>query len=355
MRKLLVGAILPVLAAAVFFVPQKAFAGDADCSPLPAGITDLSEYAGDDTGVPEGTFLGVYGGTIGEEYTFDCAVTDGGEPAMVVITGGDLVSWEYNDSTQRVEVVVDFTGYDENIEFGAPASLSAQYASPDPFGLAIVWPAATEEDFGPPAEMIGSWMATNTNSWNLIPPEEDAPFFGFELNGPAGSTIFFHMFITDETIAYLGALQGKELEVGDLALYLGEEQASVNITEVEGGALVEITIVFKQFATNIGAASSTVGKEVTVRKKAPISLAAKKAHIKKGKRTRLYGWTRVGNKNVYLAKRLKKSDPWRRIKAKKSGGKGYFQFWVHPKKTAYFRAKVKLKKKQLAKQKITVS
>lgn len=346
MKKAIFGAILPLFAVGLMVAPNTAVAGEVDCA-LPEGVTDLSEYGGGGD-APEDAWLGVYSGTRGETYSFECDVTDGGEPAMVVITGGDLVSWEYDEAFEEIHIEMDFTGYAEGIEFGPPEGQAAVAGPPetvDPFGVAVIWPESGEDD-GLPEELIGAWMATNTNDWNLLEPTEENPFFGFDLNGPAGEDIFFHMFIPDETVALLEELAGENINFNNLALFIGNEQATMNLKKVAGGVMVEINITFSEFQTVARtAATATVAKRVKLGKQKPISLAAKKTKVKKGTRTKLYGWVKKGPRRVVLARKNKGSRHFVRVKVKRSKDNGHFTFWIRPKKTNIYRVITKIQGK----------
>lgn len=119
------------------------------------------------------------------------------------------------------------------------------------FGIAFV-PAETKTSDGPPEEMKGSWMSTNISPeyWELVPPDEDDPGFGYKLSGPEGEQGFFQMFIPAAMIDYLSSAYGETLSAEDHAVFNDGEQASLDIESGQGGAFVSILVNFQKLTQN---------------------------------------------------------------------------------------------------------
>ncbi|MDP3970193.1 MAG: hypothetical protein Q8P90_00670 [bacterium] len=356
MKKLL--SILFSLVVAIFAIPAVANAGTAELVNINPTATDLSQYGGT-SDVPAGTHLDVFGGVIGTQYT--AVYTVDAEPAMVVLVGAEeLQPWVYDANAGTLTVYVDFTGFAEGIEFGAPSAnldfdIPEIPTSPDPFSIAVVWP--DDAGNGLPSEMIGTTMATNTDTWNIIPPDENDANFGFELSGPAGSTVNFYMFIPQAVIDLLSSYSDTTLNIEDLAVSLNDEQATLAVTEntERGGADVDISVLMSETKTVISSLSaSTAATSITVARKKPVSIAATKGTIKKGKYTKIFGWIRSGKKDkrVTLWKKVKGTDTFVKFKSLRTNKKGKYSHRMKPGKTQVIKAKFKTK---VAKKKITVN
>lgn len=277
----------------------------ADCTITPSGPTLL-----DGTVPPqEGVELYIYA-TAGTDvtYTAECDATE--NPASVVVLPATVTSVDYNSTTKKVTIVFVNKNYIEGSNVPAPPGTTT-------FSIALVSAVADGQD-GPPAAMAGSWMATNippvgvdpsgAGGWELIPPSEDDPFFGYTLNGPDGSTGFFKMFIPDSMLQYVEDLINQEsptpvdLTWDDMAVFNDNQQASLEFTEVAGGVLVDIFLLFEQGANTfpdsdteeavVAAAQSGggVNKSVTVGEAADVSLAADDSKPSKRQTVKLFGW-----------------------------------------------------------------
>lgn len=267
------------------------------------------------------------------EYTFECDVTE--QPASVVVLPAEMESVVYDNATGKLAVTFVNTDYIEGSNVPAPPGTTT-------FSIAVI--PADPAGTGVPVEMRGSWMATNippfgldmsgAGGWELLPPDEEDPFFGYRLNGPEGSTGFFKMFIPDSMKQLLEDLVNAEsptpvtLEWSDLAVFNDDQQASMSITEQAGGALVDIQVTFTEGTTDIPdnqepalfklrTTTGGVDKEITVGKAKPISLTASNVKPTKGTLLSLYGWVQ----NCQPGEKLKLTSANAFKLAKSKGGK----------------------------------
>lgn len=325
--------------------PGRAITGEL-VSITPEPQTDISDMVGD---APESVLIFAWLLEEGTDYTVVASVSE--EPAVIITPGGDMSldnPWSYDADAGTVTVTFTATG------------LKQTSGGPDNAGLlAIVAPVPLGED-GPPAEMIGTWFATDIQEWELIPPS-DNPSFGFTLTGPAGETGFFHMFMPDTIIELLSELSGEELTVQDLAVFNGDSQSSMSITEVEGGAYIDINVTFSSTTISATAknASGGVTKSITVREQLAVSIAAAKTSVKEGKNARLFGWVKNGKKGQKVqvwrkAEGETKFVKWETAKLKKGGA---YELKFTPDATATYRVKYRKngRVKQSETQTITVT
>ena len=241
----------------------------------------------------------------GVEYTFECDATE--QPASVVILPAEMKRVTYDSNTGKLSVVFTNVPYVEGSNVPAPPGTTT-------FSIALVAAGPS----GIPVEMRGSWMATNippfgldtsgAGGWELLPPSQTQPFFGYRLNGPEGSKAFFQMFIPESLRLLLE--QALSLEAGapvtvawsDLAVFNNNEQASLSITpQTGGGALVDILVEFSDGVTEFEdsqatamrrASSGGVDKRITVREAETVSLTADDISPAAGQLVTLYGWVK---------------------------------------------------------------
>lgn len=300
----------------------------------------------------EGVELYVFdaGAVTGQQHVATVIVTE--QPAAVVGVGVDITNYVYSDATKTLTLTFKHVGYMDGAELYGPDT---------DFSLAFI-PAGTDQ-FGIPMAMRGSWMATNVGAgWNLVPPSEESYAFGFELEGPAGQTGFFRMFIAQGMIDLLSDLYGQELTAEDLAVFNDNGQASLTVTpqEVGGevvGALVDINVTFQpgsqllendepelsgalrlqNYSGPGGDGNNSIKKKLTVDKALEISLAASQNPVVKRTRIKLYGWVPGGapgdtvkltSSKVLRAARVKgntkrasrlKTRGWKRLELEEDG------------------------------------
>ncbi|OGY80442.1 MAG: hypothetical protein A3E60_05280 [Candidatus Kerfeldbacteria bacterium RIFCSPHIGHO2_12_FULL_42_13] len=335
MQFLLFTAVFAIL---FLFTPRFALAFEAELVDITPEAQDISDQLGGGD-IPENIALFGFITTIDTAYTATFSVSEC--PVMVVTPGADLSeddSWSCD--TDSKELIVPFTAkelldVDKDLPEGSTSTM-------------IAFAPATEPGTdGPPEEMRGGWMSTNISEWELIPPSEDAPYFGYKLTGPEGTEGFFHMFIPNAIIELLSEFSGKELIVEDLAVFNGDAQASMEIEEVTGGALVKINLTFASNSTVIESqGSKSITKELTVREQLDVSLAAKKTSLKQGEKTTIYGWAKDAKKGekVVIYRKLKGQKKFTKFMVVKTDKNGYFSKKLNPAKTATYRAEYKKEK-----------
>lgn len=312
-------------------LPVSGWAFTAELQSIsPEPTLDISDQI---TGAPDDVVLAGWVG-IEEDTEYTAVFTADESPAGVITPGGDMsldTPWEYDATAGTVTVV--FTG----------AGLKSTDDSPSNMGIVALVGVVAEGEDGPPAEMTGFWLATDVMNWELIPPspEQDTPAFGYSLTGPAGETGFLHMFMPTGIKDLLSQYSGQELSWDDLAVFSGDSQSSLSLTEVDGGAYIDINVVFSDTTTSVSVASSAVTKKLTVQEQLPVSLAASKTELKKNKTFDLYGWLKNGKKNQSVTvwrkqsgeKTFTKIDTLTTVKA------GYFSETYTAKKTAKYKVK----------------
>jgi len=285
---------------------------------------------------PPGATLIVYNATgqpVPQDYTATFTVSE--QPAAVVLTAGELKTYTYNSGTGELVLTFTHVGYVPNSEIIGPS---------DAFALAFV-AAVPLGQAGPPEQMRGSWMSTNISplGWTLIPPTPQSPGFGYELKGPDGERGFFKMFIPQTLIDAMSQLYGRTLTADDLALFNGNSQASVAVTQVEGGAMVDINVTFQSYVNEVddeeatmlpyrsglrlrAGSFPTVTKRLTVQARKALSLTASPSQGPKGTNIKLFGWAKnfVPGDKVKLTSQVPGSSVFRTWKRLTLDDKGYF-------------------------------
>ena len=312
-------------------LPLSGWAFTAELQSIsPEPQQDISDQI---TDAPDGVVVAGWIG-IEEDTEYTAVFTADESPAGVITPGGDMsldTPWEY-DATAGT-VTVTFTG----------SGLKSVNDMPSNVGLVALVGVVAEGEDGPPEEMTGFWLSTNVQDWALIPPspEQDTPAFGYSLTGPAGETGFLHMFMPTGIKDLLSQYSGRELTWGDLAVFSGDSQSSLSLTEVDGGAYIDINVVFSDTSTSVSVASSSVTKELTVQEQLPISLASSKTTLNKGKKFRLYGWLKNGkrNKTVTIWRKKAGETTYTKVDTLTTGKDGYFNETYTGRKTSRYRAK----------------
>jgi hypothetical protein len=153
------------------------------------------------------------------------------------------------------------------------------------------------EGSGPPAEMTGAFMSTNVQQWLLLPPTPDNLAFGFELTGAEGENGFFRMLIPDAVVDLLSELSGASLEAEDLAVVMDDQIATLNVSQVEGGYLVDINVTFEANNTQVASEdedTATVTREIVVEEQPELSLALTK-QVASGRKANLNAYLNLAN------------------------------------------------------------
>ena len=233
-------------------------------------------------------------------YKADTAAED---PAVVVNSGGRMTGWVNNgDGTTTINFKsVGFLDSDMELPKGYTAST-----------LNII-PAVEQGEGGPTVEATGMWMATNLTEWRMDPPSETDISFGWSLTGPKGETGFMQMFMADATVDFLGSIKGSPLTVDDLAVFDGENQATASVSEVTGGLLTDINVVFQENSLNItpnALASDSVTKNLTVGEKLILSSALNKYRPRKLRTVKFFGFHKKSQKGkkIKIYKKIKKKS-----------------------------------------------
>lgn len=308
-------------------LPLSGWAFTAELVSITPEATDISAMI---TDAPEGVAISGWLAETDTEYTAVFSVDE--SPAIVITPGGDISldnPWSYDADAGTVTVTFTATG------------LKATDDSPDNLAIVALVGVVEKGEGGPPAEMTGAWLSTNIQNWELIPPSKNNIAFGFSLTGPVGEKGFFHMFMPDSVIDLLSQYAGVELKIEDLAVFNGDSQSSLSITEVDGGAYIDINVVFSDTTTSVSAADDTVTKDLTVQKQLPISLAATKTEVKKNKTFDLYGWLKNGKskQTVTVWRKQSGEDEFTKIDTLKTDSDGYFAETYTAKKTAKYKVK----------------
>ncbi len=338
-----------ICAAVIFLMARPSWALTVDVvSMTPTPQQDITDMIDD---APEG--VGIVGWILEKDVEYTAVLAVDEAPAVVITPGGDVAldqPWVYDETNGQLTVVFTSTGLKQVGEDAGPENVAI---------IAVVPPVPLGED-GPPVEMTGATLSTNVQNWELIPPSENNHAFGFSLTGPEGETGFVHMYMPQGIIDLLSQFSGEELAIEDLAVFNGDSQSSMSITEVEGGAYIDINVTFTEAAVvSPTATNGSVTKSITVREQLPISLAVNKSEIKAGKTSRVFGWLKNGKKNetVTVWRKLKGENTFTKWKTVTTEQDGYYNVSFTARQTATYKAKYRTNKgvKVSTAEKITVN
>ncbi len=359
MLKKFMGMAIALSAFAIVLVPFSARAANTVTLTDSNGLTDITSSAmeqekGDEAEGAEGeNFFILCDGadwencqkiSRGTEYevTFTITGDDAEEgPVMVFVMGGDVDydnswSYSYDSTTEEGTLTIPFIKrpfYDED-GTKVPA-----------FGINIEFAVAEGED-GPPSQMAGSYLASTVMENELVPPAPGNPAFGFTLTGASGTSGFVHFYIPPALIELLSYYEGIDLTPSDMAVFMDDDQVFASITETdEGGALIEIDVVFTAGNTTTSGISKTtsVTKSIVAKQKLPISFTPKKSSLKRGKTAKIYGWLKnsKNNQTVRIYRKKKTGTKYNLVKKVTTNKNGYFYHKFVPKKKGnyYYKAK----------------
>ncbi len=284
MKKLLRLLITSTITCSAMLAAQSASALTVTLDSISPAATDLSEMF--QQGAPDDVTINGWLTTPGTEYTASYSVDE--QPAVVVNPGGQIEvgGIVYDADAGTLAVTFTATGIVSDFQLGSDVSI---------IGLVDATESLSED--GPPAEMRGSFMSTNVQEWELIPPSPDNPAFGFVLTGPAGEEGFFRMLIPDAVVDLLSGFVGVQLTGQDLAVVMDDQIASLNVSDVEGGFLVDINITFEADntqVTGITAEDENITREVVVKKQPVLSLALTK-QVAAGNKATLKAYLNLSN------------------------------------------------------------
>lgn len=334
-----------LLLAGVFFMPTLTKAATATLESVsPSSIADISDQVAV-SDIEDLLLLGYdYGDGVamGTDYTLVYALTGtafqlSNGPAIILGAGADITSWSYDATTQKLTI---------NLKTASFAASVPEWDSV--FIIGIEFPVENYDPSLPgiPAGMTGMSISTTVMGWSVAPPFEGYPYIGVTLSGAENTSVFFHMYIPESTIDYLSELAGKELTVNDLAVFVDSYQASMNISEINNGAYIDIDITFTTGNTQTAQARYAtddivyIDKYIETGEQAPLSLAATKTSISQGARTRLYGWLSSGRKNktITIYRKLQGEKKYKLFKEAVTEEGGYFKLKLRLQKTAKYKA-----------------
>lgn len=342
---------------AAFLIPTttKAALQATLSSVSPTDVTDISDRLPTKNA---GELLKAYNyaSAIGTEYTFVFDLTNSDGTAVtrapfLMNVGSKVKTYSFDSTTQQITITVTTqTWYPPNA------------TNPEHEIVFVILPTVEsmkpEEGSGPPHAMAGGWVSMTVLDWRILPPEKGEPGFGLSLSGKAGSSGFFNMWIPPTMFDFMEQQTGKKIAPKDLAIFIDDQQASVSVTELNSGAFIDINITFAEGSTATGAAlaSGSVSKEIAAKQKLPLSLAAKKATIKKNKTAKLYGWLKTGKKNqeVTIMKKKKGETEYTETATVTTKKHGYFSYKFTAKETGTYYYKAIYKKKTSPKQMLKV-
>ncbi|MEW6407936.1 MAG: hypothetical protein AB1465_04560 [Patescibacteria group bacterium] len=351
-----VGSVIFVLVLGFFALvgPGKAFAAlqATLSSASPTDVTDISDRIPAKT---PGELLKAYSYTsdIGTTYTFvfDLANDDGTpvtrQPFLINV-GSKVTAYTYDSTTQKLTITVV-----TQIWYPPKAT------NPEKEIVFVILPTIEStkpgEGEGPPHAMAGGYVSTTVLDFRILPPEKGEPGFGLSLSGAPGTSGFFNMLMPKTMFDFMSQQTGKTITPKDLAIFIDNQQASVSVTDLNGAAFIDITITFSSGNTTTGAAlgmAATVTKEIVAKEKLPLSLAVKKATLKKNKKAKLYGWLESGKKGkeVTILKKKKGEKEFTKIAtvATKKHGYFYYKFKAAEKGKYFYKAQFKKKKSSKA-------
>lgn len=352
MKKALSLAFLAVAAGIIFFLPARtkaAFSVELT-NALPNDLTDVSSTI--PSKAPEGieqTLKGYqYTNPVGTDYALEFSVsnTDGTlieRSPFLVAVGTKIASYTFDATTQKITLVV------KTQEFYPP-----EQTRPVPimvFAFVLTTDSLTPREPGPPHAMAGGYVATTVLDWRILPPENREPGMGIELSGTKGSSGYFNMFVPATMFDFMSEMTGKKSTIKNLAVFVDDEQASVSVTELNGGGFIDVNITFTSGNTStakaLGAAKK-ITKKVMAKNKLALSLAAKKGKVKNGKNAKLYGWLKSGKRGqeITIMRKKKGESGFQEVTKVKTKKRGYFSYKTQGKETGTFYYKVKYKNKK---------
>ncbi len=293
-------------------------------------------------------------GGYGTTYTAVFNVTE--EPAAIVGTAVEITDVDYDAGAGQVRVTFKHVGYTSDLNLPGPST---------DFALAFLKVGSVEQG-GLPAQMRGSWMATNVSplSWQLIPPSLSNPGFGYQISGPAGDRGFFHMFVPQSAINLLGQLYGQPLTLDSLAVFNDGSQASIDISPVQEdgnvtGGFIDVNVVFaadidafvadeaqsavatsRLARSTAGTVVTEVAKSITLDRAKDVSIAASDTSVVRNTRVRVFGWVRGGRQGEKVKITARSSSFRKQLTLNSEGG---YSFTYSAKATKKFRASFKRK------------
>lgn len=370
-NKYLISAIFT--GAALLLAPLAGHAFEVDLDSLTADdvdaisdVTDISDLIGGDSpdGINEVLKGYSYTTALGtKEYVAKFTVNDAEDELdytpFVLGMGANISEFNYDELAEQFTITFTTASFyipgdeDPSSEFIFAFIETAADPSQD----------NPEPAMGPPASMGGGYISTSVNMFEIIPPAGPEDFgFGISLTGTKGTAGFFHMNMPSTMLDLMSTMEGQTITADNLAVYIDDAQASLNVTETAtGGALIDINIVFTDNSTVANLrntlAANTVIKEIVAKEQLPLSGALKKTTVKKGDTARFYGWHSSGKKGK-LIKIYQKKKGQKRLKlvaTRKTKKNGYYFYSFKTKKTGIYYLKAKNNKNNSPRQTLQVN
>lgn len=248
-------------------------------------------------------------------------------PALVVGVGANISSTSFDESSRLLTVNFVFDSsvlpplgkpfpkdtFLIAIDPGAPRTFTPKPRPPSgkPPGREMLTSAVTEcygplnqvppsdDKPGPPLEAAGTFMSTNVAEWCVVPPNADAPFFGFQLRAGVAKTGYLKKKLAPKLVGLLSTLSGITISGNNTAIFSDDFEVSKSITPTDdGGLLINIKVSFDKNSTVVRPSASTSGvsakattstKTITTSEEEDLSLAPKSTTVTRAKAA-LYGF-----------------------------------------------------------------
>lgn len=327
----------------LFFAPQASFAQTITLDEV-SPIVDEDITPPDNQKAGEENFYTFwFKGQIGTEYTATFAVSE--EPAFTFVSGGDMslennVSYDAEAGTFSVTyeaVPLQQIDAESSLVLDENQTLTI---------VAVSFPVAEGEN-GPGEAVIGSWLASNFQEWTLTTPSEDNNMMGATVQGDAGDTGDFKMYMPSSALSQMAEYDNTEdYTAEDMAVYEDGDKISQTVEAASGGAYISFSTTLPEESSDEEGTQSTfpstqgVSQSITVAPIEAISLNASKVRVEKSGYVKLSGKIKSGlkGKKITLWQRfqntkLKKFDT---VTTKKNGK---FELRVQVKRNVIFKAK----------------
>ncbi|MEW6407641.1 MAG: hypothetical protein AB1465_03045 [Patescibacteria group bacterium] len=232
----------------------------------------------------------------------------------VAVVQGEVTSWSYDSETGYATINAK------------SITVPGRNGGPDMHGLIVAVCLGIADPNAPTDQIKGMYVSTNAYDWEMIPPKpgDKSPKFGYEITGKDGlKNGFFKMYMPKALLDFM------HIKPKDLAGFIDGDQYAAEVSETpDGGAIISLTLHFST-------------RKVEAGKALPLSLAASKTTIKKGKRASLFGWLgkKKKGKEVQLYKKEKGEKVWTLFATLKTKKQGYFKKTLALQKTTKFKAK----------------
>lgn len=287
-------------------------------------------------------------GQIGTEYSISFNVSE--EPAFTFVSGGDMSldnNVYFNPDTNVFSVTYTAVPLQQ---IDSQSSLELEDNQTLTI-IAISFPVAEGEN-GPGEATIGSWLATNFQEWTLTTPSESNNAIGATVQGDAGDTGDFELFMPDSALNLMAEYDDADsYDAADLAVYKDGEQTTKDVDAATGGAYVNFSTTLPaessgdesnddEGSQSVRPASPGVSQTLTVAPLEAITLNVSKDEVER------YGYVKLSGK-IKSGLKGEKVKLWRKFTNTKferfttvttsKGGK--FELRIKIRKATAFKAK----------------